>query len=65
MASLRANWRTEFLREVVRLRQERDFAKNRDRPPSTDAANIRSPADNGHTTSWPPSARPAMGTSHN
>lgn len=52
MASLQMNWRKEFLREVVRLRQERNIAKNRDHLPS--AANIRSSADNGHTTSWPP-----------
>jgi hypothetical protein len=40
MASLRLNWRKEFLREVVRLRQEREIARNRDRLPSTEAANV-------------------------
>ncbi len=53
VASLQMNWRKEFLREVVRLRQERNIAKNRERLRSAAAANIRSSADNGHTTSWP------------
>jgi hypothetical protein len=54
VASLRMNWRKEFLLEVVRLRRERDIAKNRDRLPSAAAANTRSSADNRSTTSWPP-----------
>lgn len=54
VASLRMNWRKEFLLEVVRLRRERDIAKARDRLRSTAAANICSPADSGSTTSWPP-----------
>jgi hypothetical protein len=54
VASLRMNWRKEFLLEVVRLRHERNIAKTRDRPPSTEAANIRSSLDNRSTTSWPP-----------
>lgn len=54
MASLRLNWRKEFLLEVVRLREQRDITKSRDRLPSAEAANIRSSADNSHTTSWPP-----------
>jgi hypothetical protein len=54
MASLRMNWRKEFLREMVRLRQEREIAKARDRLPSAEAANIRYSADNSRTTSWPP-----------
>ena len=51
IASLRTNWRKEFLLEVVRLRQERHIAKSRDRLPSAEAANIR--IDNRSTTSWP------------
>jgi hypothetical protein len=54
VASLRMNWRKEFLREVVRLRRERDIAKARDQLRSTAAANILSSADNGSTTSSPP-----------
>jgi hypothetical protein len=45
MASLRTNWRKEFLLEIVRLRHERDIAKTRDRLSSAEAANIRSSAD--------------------
>jgi hypothetical protein len=54
VASLRMNWRKEFLLEVARLCRERDIAKNRDRLPSAAAANIRASADNRSTTSWPP-----------
>lgn len=54
VASLRMNWRKEFLLEVVRLRQQRDITKSRDRLQSAEAANIRSSADNRSTTSWPP-----------
>ena len=54
VASLRMNWRKEFLLEVVRLRNERGIAKIRDRLPSAAAAiDIRSSADNRSTTSWP------------
>ena len=52
VASLRMNWRKEFLLEVVRLRHEREFANVRDRRPSAEAANIR--VDNRSTSSWPP-----------
>jgi hypothetical protein len=48
VASLRTNWRKEFLLEVGRLRHERDIAKNRDRLPS---------ADNDRPTSWPAISR--------
>jgi hypothetical protein len=48
VASLRMNWRKEFLLEVVRLRQERETAKTRDRLPS---------ADNSRSTSWPAASR--------
>jgi hypothetical protein len=44
MASLRVNWRKEFLLEVLRLRRERNLAKSRDRLPSAEAGNIRSSA---------------------
>lgn len=57
MASLRLNWRKEFLREVVRLRHERDIARNRDRLPSTGTADARSSADNSRPTSWPATSR--------
>jgi hypothetical protein len=53
VASLRMNWRKEFLLEVVRLWQEPDIARPRDRLPSAKAANIRSSADNRSTTSCP------------
>ena len=52
VASLRMNWRKEFLLEVVRLRRAREITKSRDRRPSAEAANIR--VDNRSTTSWPP-----------
>ena len=53
VASLRMNWRKEFLLELVRLRHERD------------AVNIRPSADNSRTTSWPAWSQPATGSSHN
>jgi hypothetical protein len=53
MASLRTNWRKEFLLEVVRLRQERDIAKTRDLLLSAEADNIRSYADNRSPISGP------------
>ena len=53
VASLRMNWRKEFLLEVVRLRQEREIAKSRNRLPSAETVNIRSAANNARTTSWP------------
>ena len=53
IASLRTNWRKEFLLEVVRLRQERDIAKTRDLLLSAEAANIRSYADNKRPISGP------------
>jgi hypothetical protein len=56
VASLRMNWRKEFLREVVRLRQERDIAKTRDLLLSAEAANIRSCADNRRPISGPPTS---------
>jgi hypothetical protein len=65
IASLRMNWRKEFLLEVVRLRQEQDIAKTRDRLPSAQAVNIRSSAENSRTTSWPARSRPTTGSSHN
>jgi hypothetical protein len=37
LASLRTNWRKEFLSEIVRLRQERDIVGNSDHGPSTEA----------------------------
>ena len=57
MASLRVNWRKEFLLEVLRLRRERNLAKSRDRLPSAEAGNIRSSANNRRSTSWPPTLR--------
>jgi hypothetical protein len=36
VASLRMNWRREFLREVVRLRHERHIAKSRDHIQATE-----------------------------
>jgi hypothetical protein len=65
VASLRMNWRKEFLLEVIRLRQERDIAKNRDRLPSAEAANIRSSADSRSTTSWPATLCPTPDLPHN
>jgi hypothetical protein len=65
VASLRMNWRKEFLLEVVRLRHERDIAKTRDRLSSAEAANIRSSADNRSTTSWPATLCPAPDLPHN
>ena len=53
VASLRTNWRKEFLREVVRLRQEQDLVKTRGRLPTAEAANVRSSAGISRTTSWP------------
>jgi hypothetical protein len=54
VASLRMNWRREFLLEVVRLRQEREIAEKRDRLPSAKVANIQSSADNKSPTSRAP-----------
>ena len=65
MASLRTNWRKEFLLEVVRLRHEQDIAKTRDRLSSAEAANIRSSADSRSTTSWPTTLCPAPDLPHN
>ena len=57
VASLRMNWRKEFLLEVVRLRHQRNSAKNRDRLPPAEAVDIRSSADNGSATWWPATSR--------
>ena len=65
VASLRLNWRKQFLLEVVRLRHARDIAKNLDRLPSTQAINFRSSADHGRTTPEPGSSRRAIGSLHN
>jgi hypothetical protein len=65
MAGLRTNWRKEFLLEVVRLRQERDFAEDIDHLPSAEAVNFRSSADHSRTTPGPVPSRPAIGSFHN
>lgn len=57
VANLRMNWRKEFLLEVVRLRHERNSAKNRDRLPPAEAVNIRSSADNRTATWWHATSR--------
>jgi hypothetical protein len=59
VANLQANWRQEFLLEVVRLRHERDIAERRE----TDAG--RSSADSRSPTMWPAAARPEIGSPHN
>lgn len=59
VASLRTNWRTEFLREVARLRHERDIAKGRE------AATTRSATDGSRTISWPRHRDTATGLSDN
>ena len=47
MASLRMNWRREFLREVVRLRHERQIAKSRDHIQATEPPILVSQAITG------------------
>ena len=59
VANLQANWRQEFLLEVVRLRHERDIIRSRE----ADAR--RSSTDNRSPTMWPPAPRPAIGPPHN
>lgn len=59
VAKLQANWREVFLREVVRLRHERDIAKRRE----TDTT--RPSADNRSPTMWPATPRPDIGQPHN
>ena len=60
VASLRMNWRKEFLLEAGRLRQERDFANNLARRPSAEAINFRSSADHSRTTPGSVLSRPAI-----
>ena len=61
VASLRMNWRKEFLLEAGRLLQEWDFANNLARRRSAEAINFRSFADHSRTTPGPVLSRPAIG----
>lgn len=45
VASLRTNWRREFLLEVVRLRRQREVAIRRARLPSATADDVRFAAE--------------------
>lgn len=53
VASLRMNWRREFLLEVVRLRQQREVAIRRARLPSAAADDVRFAAECDRATSSP------------
>lgn len=65
MASLQMNWRKEFLRELVRLRQQRDNTRDRERLPSAEATDIRCSADEGRTALRPAGSWPATGQPRN
>jgi hypothetical protein len=53
VASLRMNWRKEFLLEVVRLRHDRDIAQKPGSPAISGGGEYSIlPPNNGSTTSW-------------